>query len=248
MICHSAVHPRHPPSVNGTGHVHFLEEPSPCFSPSLVSVAFDDMLATRPLQPSPKICPPPGLEHLGSPTLLAAEARPWSAAEPLLPNPPAYRPQVPEQAAAIPPPPRQQPCLQRTVPPPPPLPAPVVLSPETCATPPAPREEPCLRLALSDYLMHGSGAQAACHDDCKPCAFFHTKGCRPACKRIPALMLFLLSSSGCSHYWVDRASDCGHARSCLVHPETRSDRQQLRVLPHLPSRGSLAAASLHRSS
>ncbi|CAE7209411.1 unnamed protein product [Symbiodinium sp. CCMP2592] len=149
----------------------YPDESSPGSSESLVSVAGDDMLATRPLNPS-RISPPPGLEHLGSPVLSEAEARP--CLEPFFLSPPAYRPQVAE-LPRTPPPPNTQPRLWRTVPPPPSAPAPEITSQEAFATPP-PREEPCLRLDLSNYLLEKTGVQAAHHEDCKPCAFFHTKG------------------------------------------------------------------------
>ncbi|CAE7247403.1 unnamed protein product [Symbiodinium natans] len=168
--------PYQPPA---SGTCRGYDESSPGSQECLVSVAGDDMLATRPLKPT-GISPPPGLEHLGSPVrspaLSEAEARP--NLEPLLPfpTPPAYRPQVADRPM-IPPPPSTQPRL-RTVPPPPSAPAPEIMSQEAFRTPPpAPREEPCLRLALSTYLLRESEAAAGQHDDCKPCAFFHTKGC-----------------------------------------------------------------------
>ncbi|CAE7897744.1 unnamed protein product [Symbiodinium microadriaticum] len=162
----------YPHTVPATRH-SYPDESSPGSSESLVSIAGDDMLATRPLNPS-RISPPPGLEHLGSPVLSEAEARP--CLEPFFLSPPAYRPQVAE-LPRTPPPPTTQPRLWRAVPPPPSAPAPEILSQEAFATPP-PREEPCLRLALSSYLHEKTGVQAAHHEDCKPCAFFHTKGCR----------------------------------------------------------------------
>ncbi|CAE7706675.1 unnamed protein product [Symbiodinium pilosum] len=83
------------PTARSKCHTHYPEEGSPCSSPSLVSVAGDDMLTTRPLQPAARISPPPGLKHLGSPAPSEAEARPWSMPEPLLPSPRyAYLPQV----------------------------------------------------------------------------------------------------------------------------------------------------------
>ncbi|CAE7945070.1 unnamed protein product [Symbiodinium sp. KB8] len=160
----------YPHTVPATRH-SYPDESSPGSSESLVSIAGDDMLATRPLNPS-RISPPPGLEHLGSPVLSEAEARP--CLEPFFLSPPAYRPQVAE-LPRTPPPPTTQPRLWRAVPPPPSAPAPEILSQEAFATPP-PREEPCLRLALSSYLHEKTGVQAAHHEDCKPCAFFHTKG------------------------------------------------------------------------
>eukprot|EP00435_Cladocopium_sp_Y103_P019293 s1762_g4.t1 len=51
-------------------------------------------------------------------------------------------------------------------------------------TPPAPPEEPCLRLALLQYLPTEKekivDAQNKSHDtsSCRPCAFYHTKGCQ----------------------------------------------------------------------
>ena len=55
-------------------------------------------------------------------------------------------------------------------------------------TPPAPEEEPCLRLALLQYLPTDNekivDARNKSHDasSCRPCAFYHTKGCALGCK------------------------------------------------------------------
>lgn len=55
-------------------------------------------------------------------------------------------------------------------------------------TPPAPPKEPCLRLALLQYLPTENEKivddQNKSHDtsSCRPCAFYHTKGCALGCK------------------------------------------------------------------
>ena len=60
----------------------------------------------------------------------------------------------------------------------PPFPPPDVAAPhlELEETPPAPSVEPCIRLALLEFLPNSQGAG---HDpsSCRPCAFYHNKGC-----------------------------------------------------------------------
>eukprot|EP00438_Fugacium_kawagutii_P036345 Skav232458 [mRNA] locus=scaffold75:75957:77452:- [translate_table: standard] len=115
------------------------------------------------------IRPPPGLEQLKD------------GKSPLfLPLPPALEPNVPELqgigvqgAVRFPPPDFDAPSLEKLE-----------------ATPPAPQESPCVRLALlqqlpqlpqhlPQYMPHTPGVVSTGHDasSCRPCAFYHTKGC-----------------------------------------------------------------------
>ena len=65
----------------------------------------------------------------------------------------------------------------------PPFPPPDVAAPhlELEETPPAPSVEPCIRLALLEFLPNSQGAG---HDpsSCRPCAFYHNKGCQNGSK------------------------------------------------------------------
>ena len=112
------------------------------------------------------IRPPPGLEHL----MMDAGSRP-SPLDSLDCLDPLVLPMGP----------------LGTEPPsfPPKFAAPVDLE-DTPDTPPAPPEEPCLRLALLQYLPENENAddQNKSHDtsSCRPCAFYHTKGCALGCK------------------------------------------------------------------
>mmetsp|Transcript_62289 Transcript_62289/g.98546 ORF Transcript_62289/g.98546 Transcript_62289/m.98546 type:complete len:201 (+) Transcript_62289:37-639(+) len=112
------------------------------------------------------IRPPPGLEHL----MMDAGSRPspLDSLDCLDPYDPWVLPMGPFG----------------TEPPsfPPKFAAPHVDLEDTPDTPPAPPEEPCLRLALLQYLPENENVddQNKSHDtsSCRPCAFYHTKGCQ----------------------------------------------------------------------
>ena len=116
------------------------------------------------------IRPPPGLEHL----MMDAGSRPspLDSLDCLDPYDPWVLPMGPFG----------------TEPPsfPPKFAAPHVDLEDTPDTPPAPPEEPCLRLALLQYLPENENVddQNKSHDtsSCRPCAFYHTKGCALGCK------------------------------------------------------------------
>ncbi|CAJ1461463.1 unnamed protein product [Effrenium voratum] len=129
-----------------------------CFENTCIESSFRQCLSFSPIQTAAK--PAARCDATRQPTVV----QPPPGLEHMAPTPLTQ----PKRALAPPPPglPAYVPDMKI---PPPPMEAPRVDLEEDM--PPVPAREPCLRLTLSDYLPH--------HDTstCRPCAFFHTRGC-----------------------------------------------------------------------
>lgn len=148
------------------------------------------------------IRPPPGLEHLDA----SASPLHLPSPEPLGPleafgSLDAYLKES-SNIPSIPPPQFEAPRL------------------ELKETPPAPHQEPCLRLALLQYLPNTEPIPIHDKTSCRPCAFFHTKGCVSARSGSHFGYEFLHNSRG------QNGTQCEFCHICP--PGEKKRRQKLR--------------------